>query len=476
MRKLPIQTPLLASALMVGVAWSAHAAPLGDVVLIHAGEVIVRPGEVLEDVDILIIDGVIRRVEAGIEVPEGARELSGAVVCAGMIDPWSVLGLLSAEAVTTAASPATRTSDSLNPFGQEFQKKQALHAGVTSARVQAARRAVVSGLGSVVSLAPSGAEGLVTRDSANLGGSIGLTDPSSGGSTFIFNSSGGFTVTETGPKPMDPFERIGQVDKIAKLLESGKSYRISHNEYVHELEEWREGIAKKVKELKKDFKKAKKDRDKEIKEAKEKDKEFKEEKYKEDKAPKAPKYNADKEIMAKVANGEIPLVIEVHRVAEIRNLLEATAPFGRLRMVIAGGTEAGSFAEQLAERKIAVIVNPQLHAEGAYDEFNGEDPGLAGLLAEAGVDVLIGTGGQSARATRDLPLLAAMAVGGGMETDDAFAAITSLPARIFDLTDRGSVEFGKQADLLILDGQPLSTTTTVLAVLVGGRVVVEPKE
>jgi len=131
MRKLPIQTPLLASALMVGVAWSAHAAPFGDVVLIHAGEVIVRPGEVLEDVDILIIDGVIRRVEAGIEAPEGARELSGAVVCAGMIDPWSVLGLSSSEALTTVASPATRTSDSLNPFGQEFQKKPALPAGVT---------------------------------------------------------------------------------------------------------------------------------------------------------------------------------------------------------------------------------------------------------------------------------------------------------------------------------------------------------
>ena len=50
------------------------------------------------------------------------------------------------------------------------------------------------------------------------------------------------------------------------------------------------------------------------------------------------------------------------------------------------------------------------------------------------------------------------------------------PASIFDLSDRGTVEFGKQADLLILDGQPLSTTPSVKAVLVGGRVVVEPKE
>jgi imidazolonepropionase-like amidohydrolase len=75
-----------------------------------------------------------------------------------------------------------------------------------------------------------------------------------------------------------------------------------------------------------------------------------------------------------------------------------------------------------------------------------------------------------------LVLLAAMAVGGGMESDDALAAITSAPARVFGVTDRGTVEFGKQADLLILDGQPLSTTTQVLAVLVGGRVVVEPKE
>ena len=63
-----------------------------------------------------------------------------------------------------------------------------------------------------------------------------------------------------------------------------------------------------------------------------------------------------------------------------------------------------------------------------------------------------------------------------MDSDDALAAITSGPAKVFDLSSHGSVEFGKQADLLILDGQPLNTTTSVQAVLVGGRVVVEPKE
>ena len=93
MRKLPIRSAFVLSALLASAAWSATATPLGDTVVVHAGEVIVRPGEVLKDVDILIIDGVIRRVEAGLEVPEGAKEITGAVVCAGMIDPWSVLGV-----------------------------------------------------------------------------------------------------------------------------------------------------------------------------------------------------------------------------------------------------------------------------------------------------------------------------------------------------------------------------------------------
>jgi len=472
MRKLPTRSTLLALALVAVAGWSEAA----DTVVIHAGEVIVRPGETLNDVDILIVDGVIRQVEAGIEVPEGARELSGAVVCAGMMDPWSALGVQPADLTFTSPSPATSTTDSLDFFGQEFLKRQALEAGVTTVRLQAARRAPIAGLSSVMSLAPRSYEDLVALDGAALGASIGLTDPNSGGSSVGFGPGGSFTVVESSPKPMELFERFAQVDRLSALLNSGLTYRISQNEYAYSLEEWQEGIAEKVKELEKDFKKAKKDRDKEIAEAKEDGKEFKEEKYKEDKAPKVPKYNADKEVYARAANGEIPLVVEIHRHAEIRNLLEATASLGRLRLVIAGGTEAGAFAEELAERDIAVIVNPQPQGAEAFDEFDGHDASLAATLHEAGVEVLIGSGGQAAGASRDLPLLAAMAIGNGLDADAALAAITSAPARVFDLEDRGAVEFGKQADLLVLDGQPLSITTAVQAVLVGGRVVVEPKD
>ena len=476
MRKLSIRAPFVISALLAS-AWSpVTAAPSGDAVVIRAGEVIVRPGEVMKDVDVLVIDGVIRRVAAEIEAPEGARELSGAVVCAGFLDPWSVLGINATDVSFTSVTPSTRTADAIDPFGQEFQKKQALEAGVTAVRVQASHRALVSGLSSVMSLAPNGDEGLIASDETALGASIGLTDPSSGGSSFAMGADGSFTLVESGPTPMDPFERISQVDKIVGQLEAGVAYRVSQNAYAVDLKEWEEAIAEKVKELEKDFKKAKKDRDKEIEEAKEKGKEFKEERYKEDKAPKAPKYDADKEVFARVANGELPLVVEVHRTAELRNLLEATAKFNRLRMVIAGGTEAAPFAKQLAARNISVIVNPSPMGEGAFDEFDGHDVSLAATLAEEEVTVLIGSGGRSAGASRDLSLLAALAIGGGLEREHALTAITSGPAKVFGLTSHGAVEFGKQADLLILDGQPLSTTTSVQAVLVDGRVVVEPKE
>ena len=174
--------------------------------------------------------------------------------------------------------------------------------------------------------------------------------------------------------------------------------------------------------------------------------------------------------MARVSAGEVPLVVEVHRAAEIRNLLEKTENFERLRLVIAGGTEAASLADELAERGVPVIVWPAPLGAVKKDEYREHDLDLAGELDRAGVEVLIGSGGGPH--ARELRFLAALAVGHGLDPEAALHAITLGPARAFDVAGNvGSLEQGMDADVLLFDGDPLDTTSNLQAVISGGRVV-----
>ncbi|MEM7305144.1 MAG: amidohydrolase family protein [Planctomycetota bacterium] len=426
--------------------------PVGGVpLLIHAERVIVRPGVELENQDVLIHDGVIVSVGEGLAAPEGAREISGQVVCAGFLDPWSSLGVDAGSARDESTSASTRTVDALDRYGAEQHLEDALRAGVTTVRVQAGGRAVIGGLGAVVRLDPSvDASRAVVLGDASQAASVGL--PRAG-------------------RQRDIFDRVGEVGRLAGMLEKGRKYDEDWTEYRYELEEWQKAITEKEEELEKDFKKAKKDRDKEIEKAKEKGKEFKEERYKEESKPRRPKFDEDSAAMARVAGGEVPLVVEVHRYEEIRTLLDQTAAFDRLRLVIAGATEAAHHAKELARRNIPVIVWPKPMGP-AGDEWDGHDLGLAGALGEAGVEVLIGSGGSDT--ARELRLLAALAVSHGLEREAALRSISLGAAEAFDVDDRlGSVERGKDADLLVLSGDPLDSTARIQFVISQGRVVVE---
>jgi imidazolonepropionase-like amidohydrolase len=96
-------------------------------------------------------------------------------------------------------------------------------------------------------------------------------------------------------------------------------------------------------------------------------------------------------------------------------------------------------------------------------------------VGPAGVSVLLGTGGTDPAASRDLPLLAALAIGNGLDRVKALEALTIGAARAFDASDRlGTIEAGKDAEILVLDGEPLTSTATVRYVVSGGRVVVQP--
>ena len=415
-------------------------------IVIEAGRVIVRPGEELEEVKILVQDGLILAVGKDITAPADAQVVQAPVVCAAFLDGWTSVGIDRGSLAELSSSADTRTLDGWNPYDHSEARAEALRGGVTVARVQAAARASVGGVGAVVRLSAE-RDGQVVSEDACVAATIGVN---------------------RGGRRVDIFDRVGEVDRLVGLLGRAKSYDQSWIKYEAEFAEWEEAIKKKTAELEEDFKKAKKKRDKEIKEAEEKGKEHKEERYKEDKQPRRPKLDPDMATLARAVNGEVPLVVEVHRAEEIRALLNKTAEFPRLRLVIAGGTEAVALAATLKERDIPVICWPG--PRSGEEEWSEHDLALAGRLEAAGVDVLIGSGGGGF--PRELRMLAALAVGHGLSPEAALAAITTEAAAAFDLgAQLGAVERGKQAELVLLSSDPLDTTSRVIGVVTAGRLV-----
>ena len=455
---------VLTAGLCVGVlpksAAAAQDAPKTDpaaAILIRADKVIVRPGQVLEGASVLIENGLITAVGKIPTPPEGAREIQGKVVCAGFIDPWSVFAVDGDAAFEQRNSPAIAASDALDGYLHPRLVKDVLRSGVTSVRSQVGVFARVGGTSTALRLNPT-----LPLEKALLSGENALT------MTLGMREGGGSS---------DPFERLSDVERVAGMITQGEAYALDQAEYVHELAEWKKKIADKQKELEDGFKKAKKDREKELADSKEKGKEFKEKEFKEDKAPKPPRHDAEKEVLARVAEGRIPLVVEAHRASQLRSLMDATAPFKRLRLILAGGTDALEIAPELARRRIPVIVWPQPMGSEISPEMERHDLGLAAALERAGVTVLLGSGARNGMATRDLPLLAELAVGHGLSREAAFSALTVGAARAFDLDRRlGTVEFGKEADLLLLDGEPLSGSSRVQYVISAGTVVIAPEE
>lgn len=430
---------------------------------VKARRVIVRPGEELADAALLVRGGRIVAVGKELVAPEGARTLEGEVACAGFLDPWSIFGIGPEAANDERANAATRSVDSIDPYLDARLLQQIAESGVTGYRLQAGGGARFGGIGAFVRLHPGvPSDESVLLEDCCVAASVGIT---------------------RGERGQDVFDRVAELDRLVGALGDAQGYLQDKVEYRHELEQWEKDITAKEKELEEGFKKAQKDREKEEAEAKEKGKEFKEKKYKEDRRPRPPRFDAEKEALARCVNGELPLVVEAHGAAELRGLLAGTKEFDRLRLVVAGGTEALSVADELSERRIPVIVWPapqgKLQESGAPArlELASADPALAGALEERGVEVLIGSGGAFPSGTRDLPYLAALAVGHGLEREAALAALTTRPARVLDVADRvGSLEAGKQADVLVLSGDPLSTTTQVLFVVSGGDLVYDGKD
>ena len=174
------------------------------------------------------------------------------------------------------------------------------------------------------------------------------------------------------------------------------------------------------------------------------------------------------EAMLPVLRGEIPVWVRADRLQEIEAAVE-WAERNRIRMVLYGGADAPLAADLLKSKNIPVIVSPVLRLPMRRDSDYDEAYRLPERLYESGIEFCIG-GLPSLGNERNLPYHAAMAAAFGLPREQALKAVTLHAARILGVADRvGSLEVGKDATLIVTDGDPLEVTTHVEKLYIQGR-------
>ena len=176
------------------------------------------------------------------------------------------------------------------------------------------------------------------------------------------------------------------------------------------------------------------------------------------------------EAMLPVLSGEVPIVATADRAAQIQSAV-AFASRHELQLIISGGHDAAQCGELLKSQKVPVIVQGvyqlPLRRREAYDSAYT----LPARLKKAGVQFCIaGSARFDAANIRNLPYHAAMAHAFGLSKEDALKSITLYPAEILGVADRiGSLEIGKHASLIVLDGELFDTASNVTHAWVQGR-------
>lgn len=183
---------------------------------------------------------------------------------------------------------------------------------------------------------------------------------------------------------------------------------------------------------------------------------------------KMPAYNQKLEALLPVLAREIPLKAHAHQANDIFTALRIAREFN-LRLTLEHVTEGHLIVDELAKEKdVPMAVGPSLTFASKF-ELQNKSWATPGVLAKAGCHVSIITD-NSVIPQQYLPLCAGMAIKAGMEPFDALKAITINPAEHIGVADRvGSLEIGKDADVVITAGSPFEVMTPVKAVFIDGN-------
>jgi len=186
-----------------------------------------------------------------------------------------------------------------------------------------------------------------------------------------------------------------------------------------------------------------------------------------DDASKLPAYDQKSEALIPVLNREIPLKAHAHQANDIFTAIRIAKEFG-VGLTLEHVTEGHMIVDELAKENLPLAVGPTFGHASKF-ELQNKTWETPGILAKAGCHVSIITDAP-VTPLHYLPLCAGLAIKAGMDEYDALRAVTINPAEHIGIADRvGSLEEGKDADVVIVDGCPFDVTGVIKHVLINGE-------
>jgi imidazolonepropionase-like amidohydrolase len=396
-------------------------------IAITNGKVLTITGATLEPGTVLVEGGRIVAVGKTVAIPEDAEvyDAAGKIVMPGLIDAHCHVGIFpeglgwehsDGNEMTDPITPHLRALDAVHPQDPAFA--ELLAAGVTTVLTLPGSGNLIGGQGVCIKTAPKPSiEQMVLLEPAGMKMALGENPKR------VYKE-----------QKKTPSTRMGNAAVLRDALVQAQNYLDKWARYEAELgayEAKREAGDDNAEE------------------------------------PKRPERDLKLEALGKVLRREMKTRMHAHRADDMLTAVRIADEFG-LDLTLEHATEGYKIADILAVKSIPVTAGPILFSR-SKPELRDMLPKNPGVMAGAGVTVAIQTDEMSA--VKYLTINAALAVREGMPEEDALKAITINAAKVIGVEDRvGSLETGKDADIVVFDGHPLDYRTVVDLVLVDGQV------
>jgi imidazolonepropionase-like amidohydrolase len=187
---------------------------------------------------------------------------------------------------------------------------------------------------------------------------------------------------------------------------------------------------------------------------------------------KRPAYDMKMDALSRLLKGEIKALITANTAVDIMNAIRLSKEFN-FKLVLDGAAESYRLINEIKNARAELVLHATM-ARNDGDMINMSRE-TAAILTAAGIPVSIESGYEGyVPKTRVILLEAAVAMANGLSFDDAMRSVTINPARLLGVSGKvGSIETGKDADLVLYNGDPFEYTSNVCMVIIDGKVVSE---